>query len=125
MDDLRAKYGPTFRVHLAGRPVLIIGGPDAVREVLLDRDKNFSSELGWKKSIGKLFARGLMLKDFDEHRVDRRLMQMAFRNEAMRGYVDTMAAYINAAIANWPRELKRLRGQLRSSLRRAFTSLQH
>src|SRR5215510_8183310 len=51
MNDLRAKYGPNFRMHLAGRPVLIVGGPDAVREVLLDRDKNFSSELGWKKSI--------------------------------------------------------------------------
>jgi cytochrome P450 len=106
MDDLRAKYGPNFRVHVFGRPVLIIGGPDAVRDVLLDRDKNFSSELGWKKSIGKLFARGLMLKDFDEHRGDRRLMQMAFRNEAMRGYVDTMTAHINTAIVNWPRELK-------------------
>jgi cytochrome P450 len=53
-----------------------------------------------------LFARGLMLKDFDEHRVDRRLMQMAFRNEAMRGYVDTMTSHINTAVANWPRELK-------------------
>ena len=106
MNDLRAKYGPNFRVHLAGRPVVIIGGPDAVREVLLDRDKNFSSELGWKQSLGVLFARGLMLKDFDEHRVDRRLMQVAFRNEAMRRYVDTMNEHIKTAIVNWPRELK-------------------
>jgi cytochrome P450 len=106
MDELRAKYGPNFRMHLAGRPVLIIGGPDAVREVMLDRDKNFSSELGWQKSIGKLFARGLMLKDFDEHRVDRRLMQVAFRNEAMSRYVDTMTAHINNTILSWPRELE-------------------
>lgn len=106
MDDLRGRHGPNFRLHVAGRPVLIIGGPDAVREVLLDREKNFSSELGWKKSIGKLFARGLMLKDFDEHRADRRLMQMAFRNEAMRSYVDTMTGHIQSAVASWPRELK-------------------
>ena len=106
MDDHRAKHGPNFRLHLAGRPVLIIGGPDAVREVLIDREKNFSSELGWNKSIGKLFARGLMLKDFDEHRADRRLMQMAFRNEAMRSYVDTMTAHITTAVGTWPRQLK-------------------
>jgi cytochrome P450 len=106
MDDLRVKHGPNFRLHLAGRPVVIIGGPDAVREVLLDREKNFSSELGWKKSIGKLFARGLMLKDFDEHRSDRRIMQMAFRHDAMRGYVDTMVGHINTAVGSWPRELK-------------------
>jgi cytochrome P450 len=106
MDELRVKYGPNFRMHLAGRPVLIIGGPDAVREVLLDRERNFSSKLGWDQSLGKLFARGLMLKDFDEHRVDRRLMQVAFRNEAMRRYVDTMNAHIKTAIMSWPRELK-------------------
>jgi len=106
MDDLRRKYGPNFRVHLAGRPVVIIGGPDAVREVLLDREKNFSSELGWKQSLGKLIARGLMLKDFDEHRLDRRLMQVAFRNEAMRRYVDTMTGHIVTAVRSWPRELK-------------------
>jgi cytochrome P450 len=106
MDELRALHGPNFRMDVFGRPVLIIGSPDAVREVLLDRDKNFSSERGWKKSIGKLFARGLILKDFDEHRGDRRLMQMAFRNEAMRGYVDTMTAHTRTEIVNWPRELK-------------------
>src|SRR4051812_31712401 len=106
MDDLRRRHGANFRMHVFGRPVLVVGSPDLVREVLLDREQNFSSEHGWYQSIGKLFARGLMLKDYEDHRTDRRIMQLAFRNEAMRGYVATMNEHIAAAIASWPRELE-------------------
>jgi cytochrome P450 len=106
MQRLRARHGANFRMRVLGNHLLVIGAPDSVREVLLDRDKNFSSERGWYQSIGKLFARGLMLRDFEEHRVDRRIMQTAFRTEAMRGYVETMQPQISAAIARWPRELR-------------------
>jgi cytochrome P450 len=105
MDDLRARHGANFRMRVFGRPVLILGSPDAVREVLLDKEKNFSSERGWGPSIGELFAGGLMLRDFDDHRINRRIMQSAFRAEAMRAYVDTMNAHIPSAIAGWAREL--------------------
>lgn len=106
MDDMRARHGANFRMQVFGRPVLILGSPDAVREVLLDKEKNFSSERGWGPSIGELFSGGLMLRDFDDHKINRRIMQSAFRAEAMRGYVDTMTAQIPAAIASWPRELE-------------------
>jgi len=106
MDGLRERHGPNFRMQIFGHPLFIAGSPDAVREVLLDRDKNFSNARGWGPSLGKLFARGLMLRDFEEHRVDRRIMQAAFRADAMRSYVDSMAAPIHAAVSRWPRELR-------------------
>jgi cytochrome P450 len=82
-------------------PVLVVGEPDLVREVLLDRDKNFSSRMGWHHAIGELFARGLMLRDFDEHRFHRRIMQTAFRAEAMRGYLERMNPLIERGISSW------------------------
>jgi cytochrome P450 len=105
LDEMCEQYGPNFRTRIFGMPILMLGSSDAVREVLLDRDKNFSSERGWHRSIGKLFARGLMLLDFEEHRVDRRIMQAAFRADAMRGYVEQMHAPIHAEVASWPRKL--------------------
>jgi cytochrome P450 len=105
MDELRARHGANFRMQVFGRPVLILGSPDAVREVLLDKDKNFSSERGWGPSIGELFAGGLMLRDFDDHRLNRRIMQSAFRADAMRAYVETMNAHVPSALAGWAREL--------------------
>ena len=106
MDRLREQHGPDFRMQVLGNPVFIVGNPATVREVMLDRTKTFSNELGWGPAIGKLFARGLMLLDFDEHRHDRRIMQAAFRTEAMRGYVELMHAPIRSTIARWPRELQ-------------------
>jgi cytochrome P450 len=44
--------------------------------------------------------------DFDEHRHDRRIMQAAFRTEAMRGYVEMMHVPTRSAIARWPLELR-------------------
>lgn len=106
MDRLREQHGPDFRMQVLGNPVFIVGHPATAREVLLDREKNFSNELGWGPAIGQLFPRGLMLLDFEEHRRDRRIMQTAFRTEAMRGYTAMMHAPIHEAIARWPRTLK-------------------
>jgi cytochrome P450 len=106
MDGLRERHGPDFRMQVLGNPVYIVGHPASVREVMLDKTKTFSSELGWGPAIGQLFPRGLMLLDFDEHRHDRRIMQTAFRPEAMRGYVDMMHAPIVDALASWPHSLR-------------------
>jgi cytochrome P450 len=105
MDRLSARHGANFRIQLFGVPFLVLGSPDAVREVFLDRDKNFSSALGWSPSIGALFARGLMLQDFEEHRIDRRIMQLAFRSEAMRAYVEVMNQQIAQTVRTWPLKL--------------------
>jgi len=47
-----------------------------------------SSEGGWSTSIGPLFRRGLMLRDFDDHRVHRQVMRQAFSRSAIGGYVE-------------------------------------
>jgi cytochrome P450 len=86
VDRQRARYGPTFRIRLFGYPTVVVGDPDAVKTVFLDRNRVFSSRLGWAHAIGELFADGLMLRDFEEHRLHRRIMQTAFRAEALREY---------------------------------------
>ena len=101
VDRMRRKHGPNFRLRMFGHPVFVIGDPDAVRFALLDRDDNFSSRLGWQQSIGELFSRGLMLRDFEEHRMHRSIMQGAFRAEALRAYTEMMSPMIERGIAGW------------------------
>ena len=85
----------------------MVGEPDLVRQVLTDREKNFSSMRGWDL-LTRLFARGLMLRDFEEHRVHRRIMQAAFRSEALAGYAGLMNPIIAARLDDW-----QLQGQLK------------
>ena len=94
-------YGPVFRRQdFAGWGVSLIG-PEANELLLFDRDRLFSSELGWGPILGRLFPRGLMLMDFEEHRVHRKTLSVAFKTEPMRHYLDGLLAGIARETADW------------------------
>ena len=69
--------------------------------MLFDRDKLFSSEQGWGPVLNLLFPRGLMLMDFDHHRMDRRALGIAFKPEPMRGYVADMNRIFAEQLSAW------------------------
>src|SRR5262245_53538025 len=73
-EAMHRKYGPVYRDHLFGVRSVVMLGPEANELVLLDREKNFSSSQGWGVLLDRLFPRGLMLMDFDEHRLHRRAL---------------------------------------------------
>ncbi|MFK8053136.1 MAG: cytochrome P450 [Woeseiaceae bacterium] len=98
---MRRQYGPVFRTKFLGQRTVALGGADGLQLVMLDREKNFSSQKGWHHTIGKLFFRGLMLLDFDEHRYHRRIMQAAFKRDALAFYTSSMHDVVSAGMASW------------------------
>ncbi|MEM7434055.1 MAG: cytochrome P450 [Myxococcota bacterium] len=100
MQRRRARFGPNFTHGYFGFVPFAVGEPELARELLLDRDKVYSSRMGWDFSIGELFEGGLMLRDFDDHRAQRNIMQAAFRPVAMRGYLDIINPIIDDALEN-------------------------
>lgn len=93
------KYGPVARSNMFFEAGVSVASADFVERFLLDREQNFSSELGWSNLIARFFMRGLMLRDFDVHRLHRRIMQIAFKREAMTGYFATMQPILERALA--------------------------
>ena len=69
--------------------------------VLFDREKNFSSSHGWGFLLDRLFPRGLMLMDFDEYRLHRRALGVAFKPAPMKGYLGALNDGISRRIAEW------------------------
>jgi cytochrome P450 len=98
---MAARHGPNFRLQILGAPMLVIGQPDLIRDVLLDREREYSNRIGWQLAIGELFARGLMLRDFEEHREHRHIMQTAFRPQALAGYLDRLNPIVARTLARW------------------------
>ncbi|MBR0871456.1 cytochrome P450 [Bradyrhizobium tropiciagri] len=96
-----AKFGPVYRTHLFGETSVTMLGPDANELLLFDQAKLFSSELGWGPILGLLFPKGLMLRDFDEHRVHRRALSVAFKSEPMKSYFTELDKGIAARVAQW------------------------
>jgi cytochrome P450 len=105
LQTRRERFGPNFAHGYFGFVPFAVGEPELVREVLLDRGSNFSSRMGWDFSIGRLFEGGLMLRDFDDHRAQRNIMQSAFRPAAMRGYLDIINPIIDDTLAKQSAEL--------------------
>jgi cytochrome P450 len=96
-----ASYGMIYRTKSFGGRFVQLHGPDANELVLFDRDKVFSSEQGWGPMLNLLFPGGLMLMDFEKHRVHRRALSVAFKPEPMKLYADALNAGVKARLAEW------------------------
>jgi len=96
-----AAYGPVSRAYFPFEPGVVLLSAEGNEFVLRDRAQNFSAHLGWEPLLGKLFPRGLMLRDGDDHRYQRRLMQPAFRKEALAAYLERMTPRIVRETASW------------------------
>ena len=100
-DHLIKTYGKVFRTNSFGSPTVSLMSAEANELMLFDRGKLFSSEQGWGPVLNMLFPRGLMLMDFDHHRMDRRALGVAFKPEPMRGYTQEMNDIIAGQLKGW------------------------
>ncbi len=98
---MRQKYGSVYRSNSFFRNTVNLLGPEANEFVLMDKGRNFSSEKGWAPYLGKLFPRGLMLMDFDEHKAHRHIMAAAFKSGPMKGYLERLNDDMPARIKAW------------------------
>lgn len=101
IDGRYKKYGPVSRINIGFQTGLLVLGPDHFKNILLDQDRNFSNEMGYKNVTGEWFGGGILFRDFEEHRIHRRVFQTAFKSEAMRGYVPMMNMLMENNIAEW------------------------
>src|SRR5262249_29677676 len=95
------KYGPVYRDHMFQVRSVALLGPEANELVLLDRDRNFSSSDGWGYVLDRVFPRALMLMDFDEHRLHRKALGVAFKPAPMKAYLGALNDNIARGIAEW------------------------
>ncbi|MEW6643032.1 MAG: cytochrome P450 [Pseudomonadota bacterium] len=101
VQEMAKRFGPVYRTRILGETSVSILGPEANEFVYLDQTKLFSSTHGWDSILGLLFPRGLMLLDFDEHRLHRRALSVAFKAGPMKSYLAQLDAGIAARVAQW------------------------
>ena len=104
VERMSAKYGSVYRSHVLGETSITALGPEANELVLFDQQKLFSSTYGWEIVLGRLFPRGLMLLDFDEHRLHRRALSVAFKSGPMKSYLSELDKGIAGRVAQWKKQ---------------------
>lgn len=98
--DQVAKFGDVFRMSVFGDTWAVLAGPDALAEVYLNRDSNYSARNGLK-AFAPLFSGGLLHRDDLDHRAHRRVMQAAFRAPVLMNYLDLMNGEISRLLDEW------------------------
>ncbi len=101
VDSNYKKYGSVSKVKIAGKVGLLVVGPDNFQQVYLDRDKAFSAQMGYDDSLANFYRKALLLRDFGDHKMQRRMFQTAFKNDQMRGYVDIMNPLFKSKLDSW------------------------
>ncbi|HJZ20955.1 MAG TPA: cytochrome P450, partial [Bradyrhizobium sp.] len=101
VERTAARYGLVYRSRMFGETSVSLLGPDANELVLFDQAKIFSSTHGWGHILGLLFPRGLMLLDFEEHRLHRRALSVAFKSGPMKSYLAELDTGIAARVVQW------------------------
>lgn len=101
LDRNYKKYGPVFKASLTFQKFVVALGPEYIQQLMLDSGQNFSARMGYDAPLGDFFAGGLLMRDFDEHKFHRRIMQTAFKTDAMRTYVELMHPIIDREMAQW------------------------
>jgi cytochrome P450 len=96
-----AHYGLVFRSDILDETCVYLLGPEANELVLLDPQHLFSSRFGWAGILDRVFPGGLIMMDFDEHRLHRRALSVAFKAGPLRSHLTALDASISARIAEW------------------------
>ncbi len=99
---LQKKHGDVVEISILNERVTMFSTPSATKHIFLDAQDNFSSKRGWEFSIGPTFENGLMLRDFDDHKYHRGLLQESFRRDALENYLEI----IQPRIDGWIEQLK-------------------
>lgn len=101
VDKNYKKYGEISKISVGGIKGLLVLGPDNFQQVYLDKTNNFSAQMGYEYSLAHYYRGALLLRDFDEHKVHRRLFQTAFKTEPMRSYVDIINPMLKMNLDSW------------------------
>ena len=94
-------YGPVSTIGMLGKPWAMLLGPDACQAALRNADKAFANGPGWAFLVGPFFGRGLMLLDFEEHHMHRRIMQEAFTRDRIAGYTAGLQPIARRGLDTW------------------------
>ena len=101
VKELQEKYGNVARVKILHQKGIMLQGCDNFQRLFLDRNQEFSNEMGYEESLNQFYRGGILMKDFDDHKFLRRMMQTAFKNAAMKNYVGMMNPILEENIKSW------------------------
>ncbi len=86
LEQQREKHGQIFRCRIFGLDIVRMQDADVTGLILKNTHEIVSAEKGWAVVLDDIFPNGLLSKDGKHHLFHRRIMQHAFKKDAMLAY---------------------------------------
>src|SRR5712691_5749168 len=99
-ESCAREYGDFVQTRLGPVRMLLVFHPDAIEELLVTRNRDFTKSLGLRR-LRPLVGDGLFLSEGDTWLRQRRLVQPAFHRQRLSGYGDVMTAFTQRHMAGW------------------------
>jgi cytochrome P450 len=98
------RYGPIYRVQLGRYELVAVTDPTLAGQILRNADDAWSTALSWLAQFGGVVDGPPdmpLTLDFGPHRDVRRLLQPAFKADALASYVETANRHFVSATDQW------------------------
>ncbi len=102
MTQQQAQYGPVFKQRNPLGEIVFLLGADANELVLKNKDKIFSNFLAWNPTFDGLFNNSVLERDFADHKQKRRILQAAFKREAIERHLAMMSPVLRSGVNTLP-----------------------
>jgi cytochrome P450 len=100
LASLQRRYGDVATFRLGQRHFYLLSHPDAVREVLVTRHRDFIKSLALQRAR-VLLGEGLLTSEGETHLRQRRLAQPAFHRDRVAEMASTMVEYAAETAERW------------------------
>ncbi|MCG8671348.1 MAG: cytochrome P450, partial [Pseudomonadales bacterium] len=98
LDQQYQEYGPVFKFRTPIINGVYLIGPEANKFVLQNEGKIFSNYLAWEPTFESLFDNNLLQRDFRDHKTQRKILQQAFKRQAIEGHIELMNPLLEQGI---------------------------
>lgn len=95
------KYGGFYAIWFGDQPIYVVSDPTLVREILVERAREFHKADLVKTAVGAFAGNGLFTNEDDFWRRQRKLAQPAFHHKRIAAYGETMVQRTLAMLATW------------------------
>jgi len=98
------KHGPLYRGQIGTDRFVFVSDPKLAGEVLRNGDNAWSTALGWLVQFGGITDGPMdspVTLDFGPHRDVRKLLQPAFKADALESYINAAVPLFESATAEW------------------------
>jgi cytochrome P450 family 135 len=101
---LRARYGDAFTVRVDATPWVMLGHPDAVKEVFTGDPDVLHAGEGNRILKPLLGPRSVLTLDGRDHMTERKALLPPFHGERMQAYGDLITRIAEREVRSWPRD---------------------